>query len=132
MSDFDAIVVGSGMSGGWCAKELSERGFKVLVLERGREIDPKVDYGDTIPPWKRPNLDRVSEVEIAKHYYVQKPARETSKQFWVKDDEHPYETAPERKFDWLRGYHTGGKSIMWARQSYRLSPMDCEANSRAP
>jgi choline dehydrogenase-like flavoprotein len=130
MSDFDAIVVGSGMSGGWCAKELSERGFKVLVLERGREIDPKVDYGDTIPPWKRPNLDRVPEVEIAKHYYVQKPARETSKQFWVKDDEHPYETAPERKFDWLRGYHTGGKSIMWARQSYRLSPMDFEANSR--
>jgi choline dehydrogenase-like flavoprotein len=131
--DFDAIVIGSGMSGGWSAKELCERGLKVLVLERGRQLDPAVDYSDFKPPWERPNLDRVPEDEMAQHYHVQHAGvpyavTETTKQFWVKDDEHPYETAPERQFSWLRGYHTGGKSIMWGRQSYRLGPQDFESN----
>ncbi len=134
MPDFDAIVIGSGMSGGWCAKELSERGLKVLVLERGRQLDPAIDYTDSTTPWERPNLDRIPEAEVAEHYYVQQAVpyavKETTKQFWVKDDEHPYETAEDHPFTWLRGHHTGGKSIMWGRQSYRLGPQDFESNKK--
>ena len=135
MADFDAIVVGSGMSGGWSAKELAERGLKVLVLERGPEIVPDRDYTDTIPPWERPNLDRVPEEEIERHYPKQYGGvayaiKETTKHFWVKDDEHPYEEAEGTRYDWLRGYHTGGRSIMWSRQAYRLGPQDFEANER--
>jgi choline dehydrogenase-like flavoprotein len=135
MVDFDAIVIGSGISGGWAAKELCERGLKTLVLERGRQIDPQTDYSDMTPPWERPNLDRIPEAEIAQHYYVQKEGapwavRETNKHFWVKDDEHPFVSPEDRPFQWLRGYHTGGKSLMWGRQSYRLGPQDFEANKR--
>jgi len=135
VADFDAIVVGSGMSGGWSAKELAERGFKVLVLERGKQIVPEKDFTDQIPPWERPNLDRVPQDEIAAHYPKQYGGvayaiKETTKQFWVKDDEHPYEEAPGTRYDWLRGYHTGGRSIMWSRQTYRLGPQDFEANQQ--
>lgn len=129
MPDFDAIVIGSGMSGGWAAKELCERGLKVLVLERGRQLDPAVDYKDSLQPWERPNLDRISEEERQRHYPVQKPG-ETNKQFWVKDDEHPFDSAEGKPFEWLRGYHTGGRSLMWARQTYRLGPQDFESNQR--
>lgn len=133
MADFDAIVIGSGMSGGWSAKELAERGLKVLVLERGNEILPERDYSDQIPPWERPNLDRVAQDEIAQHYPKQYGGvayaiKETTKRFWVKDDEHPYAEAPGTSYDWLRGYHTGGRSIMWSRQTYRLGPQDFTAN----
>ncbi len=135
LADFDAIVVGSGMSGGWSAKELAERGLKVLVLERGPEINPERDYTDQIPPWERPNLDRIPQDEIAEHYPKQYGGvayaiKETTKHFWVKDDEHPYEEAEGTSYDWLRGYHTGGRSIMWSRQAYRLGPQDFEANQR--
>ena len=135
MADFDAIVIGSGMSGGWSAKELAERGLKVLVLERGPEIVPERDYTDRIPPWERPNLDRIAQDEIAEHYPKQYGGvayaiKETTKHFWVKDDEHPYEEAEGTSYDWLRGYHTGGRSIMWSRQTYRLGPQDFEANQR--
>lgn len=133
MTDFDAIVVGSGMSGGWSAKELSERGLKVLVLERGNEIVPERDYVDQLAPWQQKNLDRVSQDEISKDYYKQYPGvsyavKESNKHFWVKDSEHPYETAEGTEYDWLRGYHTAGRSIMWSRQSYRMGPQDFEAN----
>jgi choline dehydrogenase-like flavoprotein len=133
LADFDAIVVGSGMSGGWSAKELSERGLKVLILERGSEIQPERDFTDNVPPWQQPNMDRIAQDEISRHYYKQYPGvsyavKETTKHLWVKDDEHPYEEAPGTRYDWLRGYHTGGRSIMWARQSYRLGPQDFEAN----
>jgi choline dehydrogenase-like flavoprotein len=135
VGDFDAIVVGSGMSGGWSAKELTERGLQVLVLERGPEILPERDYTDRIPPWERPNLDRIAQDEIAEHYPKQYGGvayaiKETTKHFWVKDDEHPYEEADGTRYDWLRGYHTGGRSIMWSRQAYRLGPQDFEANFR--
>ncbi|MFC7292635.1 GMC oxidoreductase [Hirschia litorea] len=135
MADFDAIVIGSGMSGGWSAKELAERGLKVLVLERGKEIDPARDYKDLAAPWERPNLDRVPEEEIEKHYYQQikgvpHPRNAAGNQYWVRDDEHPYEKAEGTDFHWLRGYHTGGRSVTWGRQSYRLSPMDFEANAK--
>ena len=133
MTDFDAIVVGSGMSGGWSAKELCERGLKVLVLERGPEIKPERDYVDQLPPWEQKNLDRISQDEIEKHYFKQYPGvayavKESNKHFWVKDDEHPYETVEGTEYDWLRGYHTAGRSIMWSRQSYRMGPQDFTAN----
>ena len=133
MTDFDAIVVGSGMSGGWSAKELCERGLKVLVLERGTEIKPERDYVDQLRPWQEKNLDRISEDEIEKHYFRQYPGvayavKESNKHFWVKDDEHPYETVEGTQYDWLRGYHTAGRSIMWSRQSYRMGPQDFTAN----
>ena len=133
MTDFDAIVVGSGMSGGWSAKELCERGLKVLVLERGPEVIPERDYVDQLPPWQQKNLDRIAEDEIEKHYFRQYPGvayavKESNKHFWVKDDEHPYETVEGTEYDWLRGYHTAGRSIMWSRQSYRMGPQDFTAN----
>jgi choline dehydrogenase-like flavoprotein len=133
LTDFDAIVVGSGMSGGWSAKELCERGLKVLVLERGPEIKPERDYVDQLPPWQEKNLDRISQEEIKERYFKQYPGvsyavKESNKHFWVRDDEHPYETVEGTKYDWLRGYHTGGRSITWSRQSYRMGPQDFTAN----
>ncbi len=133
MADFDAIVVGSGMSGGMSAKELTERGLKVLVLERGPEIVPERDYSDQLAPWQTPNLDNVPQDEIARHYPKQYGGvayaiKESTKHFWVKDDEHPYEEAEGTSYDWLRGYHTAGRSIMWSRQTYRLGPQDFTAN----
>ncbi len=135
MADFDAIVVGSGMSGGWAAKELSERGLKVLVIERGNEIVPERDYKDLTPPWERPNLNRVPEDEAEKDYAIQSKGAtyafgEITKQYWVKDSDHPYENAEGADFEWLRGYHTAGRSIMWSRLSWRLGPNDFEANAK--
>jgi choline dehydrogenase-like flavoprotein len=132
-TDFDAIVVGSGMSGGMSAKELTERGLKVLVLERGPEIIPERDYSDQLTPWQTPNFDNVPQDEIAQHYPKQYGGvayaiKESTKHFWVKDDEHPYEEAEGTSYDWLRGYHTAGRSIMWSRQTYRLGPQDFTAN----
>ncbi len=135
MSDFDAIVIGSGMSGGWSAKELAERGLKVLVLERGKEIVPERDYKDMLLPWERPNFDRIPQQELRDHYPVQNKGAGwsmswASKQFWVRDDQHPYEEAEGSEFEWLRGYHTGGRSVMWGRVSLRLGPQDFEANAK--
>ena len=132
MTDFDAIVVGSGMSGGWAAKELCERGLKTLVLERGRQLTPQDDYKDMLDPWQREHLGRPTRAQIARQ-----PIQSSvycysglTSQYFVDDIDHPYETAPGTGFTWRRGYHTGGRSMMWARQSYRLSPMDFEANAR--
>ena len=133
MADFDAIVVGSGMSGGMSAKELTERGLKVLVLERGPQIIPERDYTDQLAPWETPNLDNVPQDEISQHYPKQYGGvayaiKQSTKHFWVKDDEHPYAEAEGTSYDWLRGYHTAGRSIMWSRQTYRLGPQDFTAN----
>ncbi len=131
MSDFDAIVVGSGMSGGWAAKELTERGLKVLVLERGKDIDPAKDYTDMLNPWDKKHFDKIPEEELKRDYAVQGDVYamyESTKHFWVKDSEHPYENAEGKSFKWRRGYHLGGRSIMWARMSYRLSDYDFGAN----
>jgi choline dehydrogenase-like flavoprotein len=130
---FDAIVIGSGMSGGISAKELCERGLKVLVLERGRKIVAGEDYMDSQSPWELPNTLMVDEDELARDYAIQRQCyamNSATKQFWVKDSEHPYTTPEGKPFTWIRGYHLGGRSIMWARQSYRFSPQDFEANAK--
>lgn len=130
MTDFDAIVVGSGMSGGWVAKELTERGLKVAVIERGRDISPFKDYKDHVDPWDTPNMDRKTPEDLEKHPIQSNvyAFNQNTKQFWVDDRDNPYIVPEGQKFDWRRGYHKGGKSIMWARQSYRLSEIDFSAN----
>jgi choline dehydrogenase-like flavoprotein len=130
---FDAIVIGSGMSGGIAAKELCERGLKVLVIERGRKIEHGADYMDSQMPWELPNNNKIPEEELARDYAVQSQCyavNEATKKFWVKDSEHPYTTPEGKPFAWIRGYHLGGRSIMWGRQSYRLSAQDFEANAK--
>jgi choline dehydrogenase-like flavoprotein len=132
MADFDVIVVGSGMSGGWVAKEMSELGFKVAVIERGRKIEPEKDYTDHLNPWDKPNLNNVS-AKVKEDYPIQSTVyafHGDTKQYWVKDKEHPYEVPDGQSFTWRRGYHEGGKSIMWGRQSYRMSEIDFEANKK--
>ena len=129
---YDAIVVGTGISGGWAAKELTEKGLKTLVLERGRNVRHVADYPTMMKkPWELPNNDRLSQEEL-KDYEMQKRTgytiRHSSKHWFVKDTEHPY--SETKRFDWMRGYHVGGRSITWGRQSYRLSPMDFEANAK--
>ncbi len=130
-TQYDAIVVGSGISGGWAAKELTEKGLRVLMLERGRNIEHIKDYLNARKgPWEYPHRGRRTQ-EMVEHYPVLKrdyPLNETNLDFWVKDEESPYTEV--RRFDWYRGYHVGGRSLMWGRQSYRLSEMDLEANAK--
>lgn len=129
---YDAIVVGSGISGGWSTKELTEKGLKVLMLDRGRMVNHVTDYTTAnMEDWEFPNRNKMTEEELA-DYYVQRrtgytitPAR---KGFWMKDTDHPY--TEKKPFDWIRGYHVGGRSLMWGRQSYRLSDLDFEANAK--
>ncbi len=128
---FDAIVVGSGISGGWVAKELCERGLKTLVIERGRHVEHGLDYQDFAAPWDVPNRGLVPQDEIAEHYPIQSQCsafNSATKQWWVKDSEHPYLTPPDQPFSWIRGYHLGGRSLTWSRQSYRMSDVDFDAN----
>jgi len=129
--DFDAIVIGSGMTGGWVAKELCERGLKTLIIERGRQIQHRADYLDFAPPWEVPNRGMVAEDEKAEHYAIQSnnyAFNAATKQWFVRDSEHPYTTPSGRPYTWIRGYHLGGRSITWGRLSYRLSDYDFNAN----
>jgi choline dehydrogenase-like flavoprotein len=128
---YDAIVVGTGISGGWAAKELTEKGLKTLVLERGRAVKHVVDYPTmTKDPWQLPFGNKLTAKDL-KFYPVQSRTNwigQDIKHWWVKDTENPYtETKP---FDWIRGYHEGGRSIMWGKQTYRLSDLDFEANAK--
>jgi choline dehydrogenase-like flavoprotein len=130
---FDAIVIGSGISGGWAAKELAERGLKTLIIERGRHIEHREDYTDLLAPWQLSNAGLVPEDEVQQDYAVQSKCYAMSsanKNLWVKDSEHPYTHPPERPFYWIRGYHLGGRSLTWGRQTYRMSEMDFEANAK--
>jgi choline dehydrogenase-like flavoprotein len=115
---FDAIVIGSGMSGAIAAKELCERGLKTLVLERGRKLDSS-DYTDWMQPWEVPDAGMIPEEELARDYEIQRQCyavTSATKQYWVKDSEHPYSTPDDKPFNWIRGYHLGGRSLMWGRQ----------------
>ncbi len=127
---YDAIVVGSGISGGWAAKELTEKGLNVLLLERGRDIEHIKDYVTANKEaWEFPHRGLMPTQEMLQDYPVLKrdyPLNETVLDLWVKDKESPYtETKP---FSWFRGYHVGGRSLMWGRQSYRFNKWDFEAN----
>ncbi len=130
---YDAIVIGSGISGGWAAKELTEKGLKTLVLERGRNVEHVKDYTTANKaPWELPYRDSTPPEELAEHYPKQSrtgyTVRPSTKHWFVKDSEHPY--SEEKRFDWMRGYHVGGRSIMWGRHSYRWSAQDFEANAQ--
>jgi choline dehydrogenase-like flavoprotein len=128
---FDAIVIGSGISGGWAAKELTEKGLKTLVLERGRDVKHNVDYPTThMNPWEFKHHGEVPREIVEKNPVVSKcyAFKEDAMHFFVKDDEHPY--VQEKPFDWIRGYQVGGKSLLWARQTQRLSDYDLEGPAR--
>ena len=128
---YDAIVIGSGISGGWAAKELTEKGLKVIMLERGRNIEHVKDYVNANKEaWDYPHRGHATE-QMKKDYPVLKrdyPLNETNLDYWCKDSESPY--TETKRFDWFRGYHVGGRSLMWGRQSYRWSDFDFEANTR--
>ncbi|MEO7414956.1 MAG: GMC family oxidoreductase [Opitutaceae bacterium] len=128
---FDAIVVGSGISGGWAAKELTEKGLKVLLLERGRNVEHIKDYPSAMkPPWEIPHRGRNTIASKAAHPVQRRDyiLNESNSEFWVDEADSPY--IEKKPFDWFRGYHVGGRSLTWGRQSYRWSDLDFEANSR--
>ncbi|PWV51810.1 GMC oxidoreductase [Chitinophaga sp. S165] len=128
---YDAIVVGSGISGGWAAKELCEKGLKTLVLERGHNVEHIKDYTTAMKaPWEFPH--RLNHtLEQKENYPIQSQCYafdEATQQFWVNDKENPYNQI--KPFNWLRGYHVGGRSLMWGRQVYRWSDLDFGANAK--
>ncbi len=129
---YDAIVIGSGISGGWAAKELTEKGLKVIMLERGRNIEHIKDYvSANKKPWEFPHRGVGRTQEMIKDHPVLKrdyPLNEANVDYWVNEKESPY--VEVKPFDWFRGYHVGGRSLMWGRQSYRLSDFDFEANAK--
>jgi len=131
-NEFDAIVVGTGISGGWAAKELTEKGLKTLVLERGRMIEHITDYPTAyLDPWDMDHGGQPTKEDIKRQYKQHRTGYTTDRahsHFFVDDLEHPYNE--DKRFDWMRGYHVGGRSLMWGRQSYRLSEMDFEANAK--
>lgn len=128
---FDAIVIGSGISGGWAAKELTEKGLKTLVLERGRDVKHLVDYPTTNQyPWEFPHRGDITQAVKDANPVVSRcyAFREDAMHFFVKDTEHPY--VQDKPFDWIRGYQVGGKSLLWARQTQRWSDFDFEGPAR--
>lgn len=128
---YDAIVIGSGITGGWAAKELCEKGLKTLVLERGRNVEHIKDYPTAnMAPWEFPHrlqlpLEVVKENPVVSQCYA---FDESSEHFFVKDKEHPY--VQVKPFSWIRGYQVGGKSLLWARWTQRWSDLDFEANAK--
>lgn len=128
---YDAIVVGSGISGGWAAKELCEKGLKTLLLERGRDVVHIKDYTDTEKaPWELPHHGNLTQEDREKSPIQSKcyAFNEVSRKFFVNDLENPYNQV--KPFSWIRGYHVGGRSLMWGRQSYRWSDIDFSANAK--
>ena len=128
---YDAIVIGSGISGGWAAKELTEKGLKVIMLERGKDIEHIKDYVNANhEAWNYPHRGKATQ-QMKKDYPVLKrdyPLNESNLDYWVNERESPYTEI--KRFDWFRGYHVGGRSLMWGRQSYRWSDFDFEANAK--
>lgn len=128
---YDAIVIGSGISGGWAAKELCDHGLKTLVLERGRNVVHNKDYPTaTLPPWEVPNRGRLSDEFRKKNPLISKSAGigEDNRHFFIEDKDHPY--VQEKPFDWIRGYQVGGKSLTWGRACQRWSPYEFTSPAR--
>lgn len=128
---YDAIVIGSGISGGWAAKELTEQGLNVLLLERGRNIEHIKDYTTAMTEtWEFPHRGGRTQKMIQDYPVLKRdyPLNETVLDLWVKDRENPYTEV--KRFDWFRAYQVGGRSLMWGRQSYRFNRMDFEANAK--
>ncbi|MGN8070469.1 GMC oxidoreductase [Mucilaginibacter sp. SG564] len=126
---YDAIVIGSGISGGWAAKELTEKGLKTIMLERGRNIEHIKDYVNANKaPWEFPHRGGRTQKMIEDYPVLQRdyPLNETNLDYWASDKDSPYTEV--KRFDWFRGYHVGGRSLMWGRQSYRWADVDFEAN----
>ena len=130
-TNYDAIVIGSGISGGWAAKELCEKGLKTLVLERGRDIKHIQDYPTaTMAPWDFQYRGRVNRDYLDKNPLISKAAGfgDDTKHFFIQDADHPY--IQEKPFDWIRGYQVGGKSLTWGRACQRWSPYEFTAPER--
>ena len=130
---YDAIVIGSGISGGWAAKELCEKGLKTLVLEKGRELEHITDYTTAnTPPWDFKHRGKKTQ-EDKENYPIQSQVyafNEGTRHLWINDKENPYSTPEGRPYNWIRGNHVGGRSIMWGRQVYRWGDLDFEANAK--
>ena len=128
---FDAIVIGSGMTGGWAAKEFTEKGLRTLVLEAGRPIIPEKDYVEHVPAWEMTFRGMRDRKKLLRDQPIQSlcyACEEPNAQFFIKDTENPYTTDPGKPFRWIRGRQVGGRSILWGRQCYRWSDLDFEAN----
>ncbi|UYQ94739.1 GMC family oxidoreductase [Chitinophaga horti] len=127
---YDAIVIGSGVSGGWAAKELTEKGLKVLMLDRGKNLEHGKYETAMKDPWEFPHRGRITNAQKETHPYLKRdyPYSEHNESYWINDSKSPY--VEEKRFDWYRPDIVGGKSIMWGRQSYRWSDLDFEANAK--
>lgn len=125
---YDAIIVGSGISGGWAAKELCQKGLNVLMLERGNNVVHPNYPTATLNPWDFPHRGRLTRDDKKTHYIQRRhySFRDDNKHFYINDEQNPYEEI--KRFDWIRGDIVGGRSLLWARQCYRLSDLDFEAN----
>src|SRR5690606_31701717 len=129
---YDAIVVGSGISGGWVAKELCEKGLKVLLVERGRPVHHQKDYiGEGRGLWDFPHRNKVEHQLVEDQYYVARKCyafSDATKHFFANDRDYPYATAEGTQFDWIRGNQLGGRSLIWHRQTFRWSDYDFQEN----
>lgn len=127
--NYDAIVVGSGISGGWAAKELTEKGLKVLLLERGPNVEHRTDYKTaTLAPWEVPHRGRQTVQMLENHPNLRRDyvLNELNLDWWAHESDSPY--VEKKPFTWFRGYQVGGRSLLWGRQSYRIGDIDFEAN----
>lgn len=127
---YDAIVVGSGITGGWAAKELCEKGLKVLMLERGRMVEHPQYPTATLDPWEFPHAGAILQTDRQKNHVQSRhwSYREDNKHFYIDDSENPYTEI--QRFDWIRADVVGGRSLLWSRQCFRFSDLDFEANLR--
>jgi choline dehydrogenase-like flavoprotein len=132
VTEYDCIVVGSGITGGWAAKELCEKGLRTLVLERGRHVEHGKDYvTEWWQPWQFPYRDTGDRELYERDYPIQSKNYafgEATRQFFVNDRTHPYVTPDDKPFRWIRGYQLGGRSLIWGRLCWRWSDLDFEAN----